>query len=79
MKSIQFKGKENLSEVQDFLTRNNVRNTFRVRKAFTRNGKFYPDVDVLSYEDSGGDWRVLTPGRWIGIDNTKVLSFPEQP
>lgn len=78
MESIQFKGKENLEEVRSFLDRHNVRNMFRVREAFTRNGKEYPSVDVLTYE-AAGDWRVLTPGRWVAIDNGTVLQFPDQP
>jgi hypothetical protein len=79
MESIQFKGKENLSEVQALLNRNNVPNEFRVRRAFTRNDKLYQAVDVLNYEDTEGNWRVLTPGRWVGIDNGTVISSPVQP
>lgn len=79
MKSIQFKGKENLAEVQAFLDQSNTRSVFRVREAFTHQGTVYPSVDLLEYEDAAGHWRVLTPSRWVGIDNGEVHQFPQQP
>lgn len=77
MNGILFKGKENLSEVQDLLNQNHVEHSSRTREAFVRNGKEYPSVDLVEYTDDSGIRRVLTPGRSIGINNGVVFQKPQ--
>lgn len=79
METIQFKGKENLQEVQEFLNRHGIPSEFRVRKAFIRNGKEYPRVEIVNYKDNPGYWRVLTPNRWVAVEGGIVNQYPSKP